>query len=168
MSYEPQDYDQNYGPAGYGADDAARAKTSVPGTLLILVGIFNLLGALGSFLGAAGFASLTAEQYEQMIKQQPPENQKNLEQSGIGPEQLRNIYVYGFGIGGVVSLVISLVTIFGGIQMRSLHAYSLCVLAAILTALPCTSAGGCCLLGEIVGIWALIVLLNGEVRAAFR
>src|SRR5262249_20350947 len=156
------------GPGEYGADDVARAKTSVPGILLIILAILNVFGALGSFCAAAGFGSLTPDQYEQLIKQQGPEQQKNLEQSGIGPEQLRNIYVYGFGIGGVLSLLTALVTIFGGIFMRSLRAYGLCVVAAILAALPCTSAGGCCLLGEIVGIWALIVLLNGEVRAAFR
>jgi hypothetical protein len=27
---------------------------------------------------------------------------------------------------------------------------------------------GCCLVGEVVGIWALVVLFNTEVSAAFR
>jgi len=40
------------------------------------------------------------------------------------------------------------------------------VLGAILTAIPILSP--CCLLGQIVGIWALVVLFNSDVHAAFK
>ena len=42
------------------------------------------------------------------------------------------------------------------------------VFVAVLTAIPCISPASCCLLGEAMGIWALVVLLNQEIRAAFR
>lgn len=38
--------------------------------------------------------------------------------------------------------------------------------AAILAMIPCVSP--CCLLGLPLGIWALIVLLKPEVKAAFQ
>ena len=33
---------------------------------------------------------------------------------------------------------------------------------------PCVSCAGCCGVGEVIGLWALIVLLSADVRSAFR
>ena len=52
--------------------------------------------------------------------------------------------------------------------MLSLRAYGLAVAASVITAIPCISCSACCGLGEGIGIWALVVLLNNDVRAAFR
>ena len=72
-----------------------------------------------------------------------------------------------FGVG-VFWLILSLITIFGGVRMMSLRSYGLAVAGAVIAVIPCVSPSGCCLLGEIAGIWALIVLMNADVRAAFR
>ena len=51
-------------------------------------------------------------------------------------------------------------------SMLSMRYYPLGFIAAVLTMIPGTSA--CCLLGLPLGIWAIVVLVRPEVRAAFR
>ena len=55
-----------------------------------------------------------------------------------------------------------------GIRMLSLKNYGLVILASILAALPGVSCSGCCGLGLIVGIWAIVVLINPDIRASFQ
>jgi hypothetical protein len=50
--------------------------------------------------------------------------------------------------------------------MISLRNYGLAMTSAVLTVIPCVTP--CCLLGQAAGIWALVVLMNNDVRAAFR
>jgi hypothetical protein len=61
-----------------------------------------------------------------------------------------------------------LLVILGGVRMLSLKSYGLAFLASVTAAVPCVSLIACCGVGEIVGIWALVVLLQPDVRAAFR
>ncbi len=74
-----------------------------------------------------------------------------------------NIY---FPLVSLLSIAAAPIIIFGAVQMLSARRYSLAILAAILAMIPLTSV--CCLLGIPVGIWALIVLRNPEVKAAFQ
>jgi hypothetical protein len=67
-----------------------------------------------------------------------------------------------------VAAIVALLVILGAARMLVLKSYGLSLFAAILTAIPCISPSACCLLGEGVGIWAVIVLLNPDVRSAFR
>jgi hypothetical protein len=74
---------------------------------------------------------------------------------------------------GVIGLVFNAfclllggVVIFGATKMKSLQGYGLAMASAVIALVPCTSP--CCVLGLPVGIWALIVLLNQEVKASFR
>ncbi len=66
----------------------------------------------------------------------------------------------------VIWLLMGGVVIFGAIKMKALQSYGLALTAAILAALPCTSP--CCFLGLPIGIWAIVVLMNQDVKAAFR
>jgi hypothetical protein len=71
------------------------------------------------------------------------------------------------GIGmALVGILCGAVTVFGGLKMRSLQSYGLCMAASILAMIPCTS--GCCLIGLPIGIWALVVLSKPEVKSAFH
>jgi hypothetical protein len=54
------------------------------------------------------------------------------------------------------------------VQLRRLRTYWVAVSGALLAVVPCVSPLGCCGIGEAVGIWALVVLLNADVRSAFR
>jgi hypothetical protein len=65
---------------------------------------------------------------------------------------------------GLVGLVASAVTIYAGLQMRKLQGWTLSMAGAVLAMLPCTP---CCLLGIPMGIWALLVLIDDEVKRSF-
>ncbi|MFO0880454.1 MAG: hypothetical protein U0840_24175 [Gemmataceae bacterium] len=84
------------------------------------------------------------------------------------PEGLRTQVILQFGIPTIVILMTSLLMLFGGVRMMQLRSYGLCVLVSILAATPCISPMGCCCMGNIAGIWSLIVLLSPEVRSSFQ
>ena len=65
---------------------------------------------------------------------------------------------------GVVSLALSGLTIYGGWQMRQLRGWGLSLTGAVAAMLPCA---GCCILGLPMGIWALIVLIDNDVKRSF-
>jgi hypothetical protein len=155
MSYEPDPYAP--------PPSAAAGKVNAPGIFLIVTGVLNLLGCLGCIGGAVLFQTLPEETMRQAIQQQPPQNRKAMEEQGIGPDQLRRIYTYGFGVPGAIGIIAAPIILFGGIQMCRLRSYGLAVFASVLALLS-----GCCLVGQIAGIWALIVLMSEDVKAAFR
>jgi type IV secretory pathway protease TraF len=66
----------------------------------------------------------------------------------------------------VISIIAAPLIIYGGIQMLKARRYSLALLAAILALIPLSSL--CCIPSIPIGIWALIVLRNPEVKAAFE
>jgi hypothetical protein len=147
---------------------AARAKVQLPAIFLIVVGALNLLGAAGAGFVGAQFTRVPPAEVERMMQQRDPARWQQLRQEGWTAEQFLQIYVYG-GFGTAVANVLSaLIMIWGGSRMLVLKSYGLSVFASVLAAVPCISASACCGLGEIVGLWAVIVLARQEVREAFR
>jgi hypothetical protein len=73
-------------------------------------------------------------------------------------EHVQNVV---FGVIGLVSNVLILI---GGVRMKSLSGYPLAMTGAIAAIVPLNS---CCCIAMPVGIWALIVLVNADVKAAF-
>jgi predicted PurR-regulated permease PerM len=72
----------------------------------------------------------------------------------------------GVGIAlGIVACMVGVVIIVGAMKMKNLRSYSLAMAAAILAMIPCISP--CCLLGLPFGIWAIVVLVDPHVKAAF-
>jgi len=67
---------------------------------------------------------------------------------------------------GLVGIILAVVVVIGALKMKRLENYGLAVAASIVALIPCTSP--CCVLGLPFGIWALVVLSDGRVRAAFR
>ena len=133
--------------------DPMRAQGQVAGPAigLLVVGIFMILsqiaGILFNLLGA-GMGAVGAV--------------------GGSDDAIASLF------SGVIGLVFSAVwmvfggvVIFGALKMKALQSYGLAMTAAIVAMLPCTS-GWCCLLGLPLGIWALVVLMNNDVKAAFR
>lgn len=157
MSFEPQ----------YPADDIhpAAARTSTPGIFLIIVGAFNVLW--GGYVVTAGVlqfinpeiaiknAEMLAELFPAAAAQKPK------------PEEVQRQSLLTVGIG-ILVLVGCVLTILGGIRMRQLRTYGLAMTGSIVAAVPCLSCMGCCGVGEVIGIWAIVVLLNEEVKAAFH
>ena len=66
----------------------------------------------------------------------------------------------------VFGLLIDAVIIYGAVRMKNLSSYSWAVAAAVLALIPCLSSP-CCAVGVPFGLWALLVLLDRDVRAAF-
>ncbi len=65
---------------------------------------------------------------------------------------------------GVFTLVGAAVIFYGSTKMKDLQGYGLAMTAAILSLIPCFSI---CCIGIPFGIWALVVLLNDDVKKAF-
>jgi hypothetical protein len=65
---------------------------------------------------------------------------------------------------GVVKLALDLLTVYAGWQMRQVRNWNLCLAGSIAAMLPCSV---CCILGLPMGIWALIVLIDNDVKQAF-
>lgn len=155
MSYEPEM------PA---APSVAAEKTNLPGIFLIVVGAVNILGALyflvdGILLIAAPeqMGKLMMDMYKSMgVTNVPKEAVSNMRTTGVMYAGL-----------GLVSLVGCGVTILAGLRMRSLRSYGLAMTGSIIAAIPCISCLGCCGIGEAIGIWAIVVLLNEQVKQSF-
>ena len=90
----------------------------------------------------------------------------------IGPAaQDPELFFNPFGPGinaafGVFSLAMAILVLVGAMKMKSLNSYGFVVASAIVAMIPCISP--CCLLGFPFGIWALVVLSDSSVKAAFR
>ena len=63
-----------------------------------------------------------------------------------------------------IKLVLDLLTLYAGWQLRQLRSWSICLAGSIAAMLPCSV---CCILGLPMGIWALIVLIDNEVKRLF-
>ena len=152
--------------------EAIRARVQMPGLFLIIVAAINLLIAL-YVLSQAVITTLTpaellAERTEEMQRQIAKALNIEMPQANQSPdEKKRQALLINWPIV-IVLLLASVLCLFGGIGMLRLRWYGLSVFSAIVAAIPCVSCMGCCGLGEGIGIWALVVLLNEEVKAAFR
>jgi len=84
-----------------------------------------------------------------------------------GSRGMPNIMSGGIGaFFNVIGLVMVVVVFMGASKMKNAESYGFAMAAAIIAMIPCVSP--CCLLGLPLGIWALIVLLKPEVKAAFQ
>ena len=72
----------------------------------------------------------------------------------------------GIMIGvAVIKLALDALTIYGAWQMRTLQNWGLSMTSAIVAMLPCSI---CCILGLPIGIWAIVVLIDSDVKRAFN
>jgi hypothetical protein len=65
----------------------------------------------------------------------------------------------------VVTVVVCGLVVWGALGMLKLKSWGLAIAASFLALLPCVSP--CCLIGLPFGIWALVVLFDKDVKAAF-
>jgi hypothetical protein len=132
---------------------AAPAAELVNGPAIGLI-VTAAFGFVANGLGAVW--TLVAGQFQRM----PP---------GMDPELSRLIQTMSGAVGViscVVGIILSCVVLYGALQMKKLRSYGWAMTACILALFPCTSP--CCFLGLPLGIWALVVLLKPEVKAALK
>ena len=141
---------------GMGGSPAA-SKVAGPAIALMVVGALTLLVALYYIVtGAMGGAAAVA----------PPPQVQGDAQMGQVFEFTQNLSgPVGIGLG-VGWLVTGGLIIFGELKMKGLQSYGLATTASVLAMIPCVSP--CCLAGLPIGIWSLVVLMNADVKAAFR
>jgi hypothetical protein len=138
------------GYAGFGQPDPMAAqRLSAPATALIVTGVLGILAQVGGVLANLAQVNMGA---------------------GMAPRGVE-VAPLMFGAGlylvlGAVGVGLSILVIVGATKMKNLESYSLAMASAIIAMVPCTSP--CCLLGLPFGIWALVVLNDSSVKAAFR
>jgi hypothetical protein len=143
------------------ASPGTTAKSAVQGPAIGLI----VCGAIGALIGLANVAETLlggASQKEELrraLSELPPNFQQfgGLIETMTGPMGL---------VFAALGLLISVFTVFSGIQMQRLRNYWMPMTAAILGIIPCFS--GCCCISLPIGIWALVVLMKPEVKAAFE
>jgi hypothetical protein len=143
----------------------------LPAIFLIVVAGLNVLGGL-YFLYNAVLATITPGEVQKQRQEELLRafgfDPQQLAQFAKTPEETRNTAMMVNWPLAVLALLGSVLTLLGGIGMYRLRWYGLAVTGSIIAAIPCISCLGCCGVGEGIGIWSLVVLLNEEVKAAFR
>jgi len=130
-----------------GADPMAASRVAGPAIALIVTGA---LGIVGQVLGL--IVNLV---------------QLGGGMGGAGRQQMPVLFSGGLGVGmASINLVVGIVVVMGAVKMKNLESYAFAMAAAVMAMVPCLSP--CCLLGLPFGIWALVVLSDAGVKAAFR
>lgn len=147
--------------------ELAKAKTRTPGTLMLLVGVIMLVGWIGNVAMLATGYDATVKLYEIMVDASEPGSpqrkrmEKLLEEAKTRDKSLENVIAT---ITTVVSLVFNALVVVAGQRMKNLQSYGLCIAGCAAAIVPINS---CCCLGFPVGIWALITLINAQVKEGF-
>lgn len=143
----PTQYGQPPPQPWAGVDPTAASRVSGPAVALIVT------GALGIALQAVGIVGRLL----QFRMGMPPG----------GPPNMPMFFAPGvYVITGGITIALGIVVIVGAVKMKNLQSYAFAMTAAIIAMVPCVSP--CCLLGLPFGIWALVVLSDAGVKAAFR
>ena len=127
----------------YGRSDPRR-KANGPGLALVIVGWIGLLLSLA----LAGFG--LALPYLNLVPPPPP--------------ILAGVYV---GLG-VLLAAANVLIILGGSRMRRCRSWGLALTAAILCIASFLLFGPCGVVNVAFGIWAMVVLLNADVKREFE
>ncbi|MBA2227672.1 MAG: DUF1542 domain-containing protein [Gemmataceae bacterium] len=170
-SYPPDDYrSYPYGPPPlpnnyHQSYLAAKAAVRVPAFLLILTGILTLLTEI-LFLIALPLLPKAFNDAIANVQQDPNLTQDEKEELIELWTELKNSVEHPLTFPfTIVSILLCLLILIGGIQMWNLSGLALPVTASILAIIPCIS-GCCCWIGMPAGIWGLVVLSRPEVKAA--
>lgn len=142
----------------------AKGRVTVPAVGLIIVAAIGLLSGIVNMIQFPGLdAQFDAE--VKKVEDNPgiPNNQKQQQVDMLNQirDGMKTVWL-PWNAGIVLS---SLVILIGGIKLMSLSSPGLVTLASILSLVPCVS--GCCLLGLVFGIWAMVAMGKPEVKAGF-
>ncbi len=145
----PEDFGP-WPPAPYGwrpvsFQEAIRNKVLAPGIAMIVLGGFGVVTSLLWGVGGPFFFTLF-----------PPKETHPLE---------ANVFIWFSIILGCLALILSVGIVLGGIAMVRFRSWKLAMTGAILALLSFCPLG---VFGLGVGIWALVILTQADVRAAFQ
>jgi hypothetical protein len=88
--------------------------------------------------------------------------------SQADPEDLKRQSIFIETVIALLLLLPAVLALAGGVRMYQMRCYSLAVVGSLASAVPCISPMTCCCVGELVGAWCVLVLIQPQVRQAFR
>lgn len=168
--YPDEDYEGREGPdreeqpSNERVIRAAKSAVMIPAIGLILIGALGLIGMVSGFFQ---FPKVD-KSFDDSIKQ--IENDPNIPAAQKKDQvdvlnNFRDAMKSAWIPWNVVNGLISLLILVAGVQLMNLSSPFLVKFGAILSFIPCL--GGCCFLGLLFGIWALVVMGKPEVKAGF-
>jgi hypothetical protein len=138
-----------YLPPGQIDPALAAQRVAGPATALMVIAILSLILRVGAVVvGLVQFGAAPMMQ---------PQNRHDLLPMMVGGG--------ANAVGGIFGIIVAVVILIGAMRMKKLESYGFSMAVAIIAMIPCFSP---CCLGLPFGIWALVVLSDGSVKAAFR
>jgi len=157
---------EDLGPPGFDrpqrhdeAWDYERRPLRDAGSKIVPAGIAMIAIAIIQFLVIAARLALALANPD-MLRQQAKQIQAMFPGAAGGPDPVQ--LSIGFGIA---FLILNLVVLAGGIAMVRRTMYPLAVVGACLTIVDFNEC--CCIVSIPVGIWALVMLFQADVKASF-
>lgn len=145
------------------------SKVNGPATGLVIYGVISsflaFISAALAVLQIFGMNPIANNQQRQMEQMQG-------QMQGEEAEMLKNITNISNAVGGPIGavthtavMIVGIFTVLAANKMKKFQGHTGAMVFSVLACIPCTS--GCCLLGLPIGIWAIVVLVNADVKAAF-
>lgn len=141
-------------PAGPSRDEILSKVKGPAIAMMIAAGLSFILVVFNLLARVFGLAQPDMSQFKGM---EGMEWVQNMQRFSAGP---LSMFI------GIVALAAVFLIFFGGLKMMNLQNYGLAMTGAILALIPCFTSC-CCIVSIPIGIWALIVLLNQDVKQAF-
>ncbi|HEY1662081.1 MAG TPA: hypothetical protein VGI03_06655 [Verrucomicrobiae bacterium] len=153
-------------PPAFGSPDVGSSNAKAlqmvkaPAIALIVTAILSLLLSLWSLVRTIFFPP-NMDQFNTALQQMNNPQMQQILQKWVG------LFTGPLGIIDVLfGIAVSILIWFAAARMMALRTYELAVAGAVLAMIPCLSP--CCCIGLPIGIWALIVLRNNEVKTHFH
>ncbi len=149
-----------------GDAEAGRRRIGTPAVLLIVFGLIAVLVEVGGLVAAFTAPDIMYTQMKKFFEGMPPgpDRQQALDDLEKEKDEYRLDTPMNLG-GTVLGLVLSVLMLVGGVTMKSQSSYGLAMTGAVCAIIPCVNGCICCAMP--VGIWALMVLVDPNVKAAF-
>lgn len=164
-SYPDDNYDSHEEqPSNERAIRAAKGAVMIPAIGLILIGA---IGLISMAYGLVQFPNID-KSFDESIKQIENDPKMPAAQKKETIDMLNQARDLTKAVGipcNVVNGLISLLILVAGVKLMNLGSPLLVKFGAVLSFIP--FLGGCCFLGLLFGIWALVVMSKPEVKAGF-
>lgn len=135
-------------------------KVAGPAIGLIVVGVLGVLLTIPSFFTGMIDPSV----YEKLYANMPPEFRDQFDITEIMASSTSGLSI----AWNVLMLVANVFIAWAGARMLSLKSWTAAIVASSLMMVTCLCQCCCCPIGVGIGIWALIVLLDADVKQAFE
>ena len=164
--------DDDRGPDDRPAGDraVARQKVGLPALLLQLNAAVGVILAVLLMIPLVFQPQILIDQLKGFVASMPPGPEKQQQEEKVKQleQQLGQGGAAGMACNAAQLLLFAALNVLvfvGAGRMKQLRSYGLALTAAIVSLIPCLT--GVCCTGMPFGLWALIVLMNPDVKAGF-